>query len=52
MSFRAGTLGERNKVPKILEGSSFDYDLVEYPKGYVVRLPKFAKSYACIYNPL
>jgi hypothetical protein len=41
--FELKTLGERNKALKILERNGSDYDLVEDRKGYVVKLPKFAK---------
>ena len=33
----------RNNALKLLERNDFDYDLVEDLKGYVVKLPKFAK---------
>jgi hypothetical protein len=33
----------RNNALKILERNGLDYDLVEDLKGYVVKLPKFAK---------
>ena len=41
--FELKTLGGRNKALKIIERSGFDYDLVENLKGYVVKLPKYAK---------
>lgn len=41
--FEMKTLGARNNALKILEKSGFDYDLVENLKGFVVKLPKFAK---------
>lgn len=41
--FEMKSLGERNNALKILERSGFDYELVEALKGYVVKLPKFAK---------
>jgi hypothetical protein len=37
------TLGERNNASKILEKNSFDYNLMEELRGYVIKLPKFAK---------
>jgi hypothetical protein len=41
--FEMKSLGARNNALKILERNGFDYDLVEDPRGYVVKLPKFAK---------
>jgi hypothetical protein len=36
-------LGGRNNALKLLERNSFDYDLVEDFKGYVVQIPKSSK---------
>ena len=33
----------KNNALKLLERNDFDYDLMEDLKGYVVKLPKFAK---------
>jgi hypothetical protein len=41
--FEFKTTGERNNALKILERNGFDYELVEDLRGYVVKLPKFAK---------
>jgi hypothetical protein len=41
--FEMKSLGARNNALKILEKSGYDYELVEDLKGYVVKLPKFAK---------
>jgi hypothetical protein len=41
--FEFKSIGARNNALKILERNGFDYDLVEDLKGYVVKLPKFAK---------
>jgi len=41
--FEFKSIGARNNALKILERNSFDYDLVEDLKGYVVDLPKSAK---------
>ena len=41
--FEMKSLGARNNALKILERNGFDYALVEDLKGYVVKLPKFAK---------
>ena len=41
--FEFKSTGARNNALKLLERNGFDYDLVEDLKGYVVRLPKFAK---------
>ena len=41
--FEFNTSAERNNALKILERNGFDYDLVENLRGYVVKLPKFAK---------
>jgi hypothetical protein len=41
--FEFKSTGARNNALKILERNGFDYDLVEDLKGYVVKLPKFAK---------
>ncbi len=41
--FEMKSLGSRNNALKILEKNGFDCDLVEDLKGYVVKLPKFAK---------
>jgi hypothetical protein len=41
--FEFKSTGPRNNALKLLELSGFDYDLVEDLKGYVVKLPKFAK---------
>ena len=43
MRFEFKSIGARNNALKLLERSGFDYDLVEDLKGYVVKLPKFAK---------
>jgi hypothetical protein len=42
--FEFKSTGERNNALKILKRNGFDYALVEDLKGYVVKLPKFAKS--------
>ena len=41
--FEFKSTGARNNALKLLERNGFDYDLVEDLKGYVVKLPKFAK---------
>ena len=41
--FEFKSIGARNNALKILERNGFDYALVEDLKGYVVKLPKFAK---------
>jgi hypothetical protein len=41
--FEFKSTGARNNALKLLERNNFDYDLVEDLKGYVVKLPKFAK---------
>jgi hypothetical protein len=41
--FEFKSSGARNNALKLLERNGFDYDLVEDLKGYVVKLPKFAK---------
>jgi len=41
--FEFKSTGARNNALKLLERNDFDYDLVENLKGYVVKLPKFAK---------
>ena len=41
--FEFKTTGERNNALKILERNGFDSELVEDLKGYLVKLPKFAK---------
>ena len=41
--FEFKSIGARNNVLKLLERNGFDYDLVENLRGYVVKLPKFAK---------
>ena len=41
--FEFKSTGARNNALKLLELNDFDYDLVEDLKGYVVKLPKFAK---------
>jgi hypothetical protein len=41
--FEFKTIADRNNALKILERKGFDYDLVEDLRGYVVKLPKFAK---------
>ena len=41
--FEFKSTGARNNALKLLERNGFDYDLVEYLKGYVVQLPKSAK---------
>jgi hypothetical protein len=41
--FEFKSIGARNNALKLLERNDFDYDLVEDLKGYVVKLPKFAK---------
>jgi hypothetical protein len=41
--FEFKSSGARNNALKLLERNGFDYDLVEDRKGYVVKLPKFAK---------
>lgn len=41
--FEFKSTGARNNGLKLLERNGFDYDLVEDLKGYVVKLPKFAK---------
>jgi hypothetical protein len=41
--FEFKSIGARNNALKILERNGFDYVLVEDLKGYVVKLPKFAK---------
>jgi hypothetical protein len=41
--FEFKSIGARNNALKILEKNGFDYALVEDLKGYVVKLPKFAK---------
>ena len=41
--FEFKSTGARNNALKLLERNDFDYDLVEDLKGYVVKLPKFAK---------
>ena len=41
--FEFKSTGARNNALKLLERNGFDYDLVENPQGYMVKLPKFAK---------
>jgi hypothetical protein len=41
--FEFKTIADRNNALKILERNGFDYELVEDLKGYVVKLPRFAK---------
>jgi hypothetical protein len=41
--FEFKSTGARNNALKLLERNGFGYDLVEDLKGYVVKLPKFAK---------
>ena len=41
--FEFKSTGARNNALKLLEKNGFDYDLVEDLKGYVIKLPKFAK---------
>ena len=41
--FEFKSTGARNNALKLLERNGFDYDLVVDLKGYVVKLPKFAK---------
>jgi hypothetical protein len=41
--FEFNTTADRNNALKILERNGFDYDLVEDLRGYVVKLPRFAK---------
>ena len=41
--FEFKSTSARNNALKLLERNDFDYDLVEDLKGYVVKLPKFAK---------
>jgi hypothetical protein len=41
--FEFKSTGARNNALKLLERNGLDYDLVEDLKGYVVKLPKFAK---------
>jgi hypothetical protein len=41
--FEFKSIGARNNALKILERNGFDYALVEDLRGYVVKLPKFAK---------
>lgn len=41
--FEYKTIGERNKVQKLLELRGFDIDLVEDQKGYVVKLNRYSK---------
>jgi len=41
--FEFKSTGARNNALKLLARNDFDYDLVEDLKGYVVKVPKFAK---------
>ena len=41
--FEFKTVGERNKVLKLLDLRGFDVELVEDLKGYVVKLPRYSK---------
>ena len=41
--FEFKSTGARNNALTLLERNGFDYDLVENPQGYMVKLPKFAK---------
>ena len=41
--FEFKTVGESNKVLKLLELRGFDVELVEDLKGYVVKLPRYSK---------
>jgi hypothetical protein len=41
--FEFKTVADRNNALKILERNGFDYELVEDLRGYVVKLPMFAK---------
>jgi hypothetical protein len=41
--FEFKTIADRNNALKILERNGFDYELVEELRGYVVKLPRFAK---------
>jgi hypothetical protein len=50
--FELKSLGERNKVLKFLERNNFDYDLVENPNGYLVKLPKFTKYAQILKNSI
>jgi hypothetical protein len=48
--FEFKSTGARNNALKLLERNDFDYDLVEDLKGYVVKLPKFAKNAQILKN--
>ncbi|OPY57266.1 MAG: hypothetical protein A4E49_00081 [Methanosaeta sp. PtaU1.Bin112] len=41
--FEFKTIADRNNALKILERNGFDYELVEDLRGFVVKLPRFAK---------
>ncbi len=48
--FEFKTPAERNKALKILERRGFDVDLVEDPKGYVVKLNRYSKYASILKN--
>jgi hypothetical protein len=48
--FEFKTIGERNKALKLLERNGFDIDLVEDPKGYVVKLSRYSKYASVLKN--
>jgi hypothetical protein len=41
--FEFKTIADRNNALKILERNGFDYELAEDLRGYVVKLPRYAK---------
>jgi len=49
--FEFNTTADRNNALKILERNGFDYELVEDLRGYVVKLPKFAKYAQILRTP-
>jgi hypothetical protein len=48
--FEFKTVADRNNALKILERNGFDYELVEDLRGYVVKLPRFAKCAQILKN--
>lgn len=48
--FEFKTFGERNKAYKLLERRRFDYELVEDPEPFVVKLDRFSKYASLLKN--
>ena len=50
--FEFKTFGERNKAPKILDRAGFDYELVEGPRSFVVKLSRYSKYAPLLKNSI